>query len=173
MKSAMLLGAALGAMPTIAAAQSALGAPFIGRNHLSFYATELSDDGIGSASSTLYGGRYARRFGRDDAATRFSFMVQGAARQLPAPNDGVVDLSATAAWTRRMAELTPALSVTAAVGASVLGWGAGRRGVGHRTDQLPGDRRRRVRPAHRFGDVHAVRGAEHRPVRHPRAPRQR
>jgi len=124
MSSAMLLGAAMAAMPAIAAAQSTLGVPFLGRNHLSFYATELSDDGIGAASSALYGGRYARLFGSDDATTRFSFMVQGAGRALAAPDDGVIDLSATAAWTRRMGELTPDLSVTAAVGASVLGWGA-------------------------------------------------
>jgi hypothetical protein len=116
----MSLGLGAGAV----AAQAPLGVPFIGDNHLSFYSTELTSDGTGAGMSTLYGGRYAHRFGEAESPMRFSLGVQVAARQLDAPNDGVIDATVTAAWTRSMAEVDPRLSATVGVGANALAWGA-------------------------------------------------
>ncbi|GMV03825.1 MAG: hypothetical protein AMXMBFR53_01070 [Gemmatimonadota bacterium] len=106
-----------------ASAQSSLGMPFIGNNHLSFYSTALSTDGVASATSALYGGRYGRRFGSEGAATRFSVAIQGAARSLSDGNEGVADVSVTAALTRSMVEVDPKLSVSVAAGMGALAWG--------------------------------------------------
>lgn len=115
---------ALGAAPGTVAAQAPLGVPFIGNNQLSFYSTELTSDGTGAGMSTLYGGRYAHRFGAADSPTRFSLAVQAAGRQLDAPNDGVLDVSVTAAWTRSMVEVDRRLSATVAAGVGALAWGS-------------------------------------------------
>lgn len=80
----------------------------------------LTTDGIGTSTSTLYGGRYAHRFGRDDARTRFSLSAQGAGRTLSDASSGILDVSMTAAWTRRMDEN---LSISGAAGMSALVWG--------------------------------------------------
>lgn len=104
-------------------AQSTHGVPFIGNNHLSFYSTELSTDGVAEATSTLYGGRYARRFGADASWTRLSLAVQGAARSLANENDGVADLSVSAAVTRRVHELDSGITVSAGAGTGLLAWG--------------------------------------------------
>ena len=61
-------------------AQASLGVPYIGSNHVSFYSTELTSDGIGVGSSKLYGGRYGHRFGDAQATHRFSVLVQVAAK---------------------------------------------------------------------------------------------
>lgn len=118
-----LVAAALGGGPALAAAQSAIGVPFIGNNHLSFYSTELTSDGVGTAMSTLYGGRYAHLFGDASERTRLSVIVQGAARDLEGGSAGVLDASITAAWTRRMDEVDGRLSATVAAGANALVWG--------------------------------------------------
>lgn len=104
-------------------AQASLGMPFIGNNHLSFYSTELSSDGVADATRTLLGGRYARRFGSDASATRFSMAVQAAARSLDNANQGIADLSLTAAVTRRMKEIDDNLQITVAATGAVLAWG--------------------------------------------------
>ena len=106
-----------------ATAQSTLGMPFIGRHHLSFYSTELSKDGVGKTTSTLLGGRYGYRFGDEGDAGRLSLAAQVAARSLADGNQGIGDLSLTVAWTRRVVELTPDLSLTAAAGMAALAWG--------------------------------------------------
>lgn len=106
-----------------ASAQAPLGIPYIGDNHLSFYSTELTTDGVGVGTSVLYGGRYGHRFGSAADATRFSLVAQGAFRNLDDPSGGIMDVSLTAAWTRRVDEVDAHLSVTAAAGASALAWG--------------------------------------------------
>ncbi len=122
--SALLGAALLAATPSHAHAQAALGVPFIGNNHLSFYSTQLTTDGIGTSTSTLYGGRYGHRFGGSDAQSRIAFNVQAAARTLSAPNDGVADVSLSTAWMRRIDEISSRLSTAVSVGASALAWGA-------------------------------------------------
>jgi len=119
--AAALVALAGGARP--ASAQAGLGAPFTGAHYLTFYTTELSSDGVGADRSTLFGGRYGRRFGAAAKQAHFSLGLQVAARALNA-DDGVLDVSVNAAWTRRMDEVNQALSVTAAVGASALAWGS-------------------------------------------------
>lgn len=131
-RKSITLRRALGALASIlvlsagpVAAQSALGTPFIGDNSLTFYMTELPTDGIGQPTSTLFGGRYGRRFRSTASPASFSLAVQGAARATEGPTDGVMDVSVTAGWSRRMEEIDRRLSVTAAAGASALLWGSG------------------------------------------------
>jgi len=104
-------------------AQSALGVPYIGSNHLSFYATELTSDGFGVAGSKLYGGRYGHRFGDEQATTRFSFLVQVAAKDYEAVSDGVYDVSLSAAMSRTMEEIDPRLELAASLGGEIKAWG--------------------------------------------------
>ena len=113
------------------AAQAPLGVPFIGDNHLSFYTTELTTDGVTAGMSTLYGGRYAHRFGEPASRTRLSVAVQGAAWALDDPDSGVLDVSVVAGWTRRLDDVVPRLSATASVGASALLWGKEHSGLAH------------------------------------------
>ena len=123
--SRIALFAALGVTgaTTAVAAQAPLGVPYIGDNHLSFYSTELTTDGIGTGTSTLYGGRYGHQFGNAEDETRFSLLGQLAVRDRQDPTGGIVDVSVTAGWTRRWSELDADLSTTAAVGMSALAWG--------------------------------------------------
>lgn len=119
----LLLAVGLGAGASAAAAQAPLGVPYIGNNHLSFYSTELTTDGIGTGTSSLFGGRYGHQFGHAGDATRFSLLGQVAARERQDPRGGILDVSLTAAWTRRWEELDDRLSTTAALGMSALVWG--------------------------------------------------
>ena len=120
--AAALTGAALTALPRHAAGQSTLGVPFIGNNHLSFYSTALATDGVGQSTTTLFGGRFARRFGPAQSQSSMAVNAQIAARPLDGPTDGIADVSLTTSWTRRMDEITDRLAVSMAVGGSVLAW---------------------------------------------------
>ncbi len=112
------------------AAQSALGVPFVGNNHLSYYATQLSRDGVGTPMATLHGGRYARRLGPAAARSHLSLGLQVAGRALSGPTDGVLDASVSAAWSRRLDEISDHLSVAGSVGAGALAWGVSNNDVG-------------------------------------------
>ncbi len=122
LSGAALLAVGLGAGAAGLAAQAPLGVPYIGDNHLSFYSTELTTDGIGTGTSSLYGGRYGHRFGQAEDATRFSLLGQVAGRERQDPRGGILDVSLSAGWTRRWDELDSRLSTTAAVGMSALVW---------------------------------------------------
>ena len=135
--SALMAMLGLGTAAAAASAQSTLGVPFIGDNHLSFYSTELTSDGIGASMSTLYGGRYAHRFGSDDARSRFSLSLQGAGRTLADASSGILDVSMTVAWTRRMDEIDEDLSMTGAMGMSALVWGMDETDTGIAHGSLP------------------------------------
>lgn len=132
-----LAGALLPVLSGPLAAQTALGVPFIGANHLSFYSTELSRDGVATTTSTLYGGRYGRRFGDAMEPSSVALVVQVAGRSLDGPTDGVLDASLTTSWSRRMDEVTNRLSVSAAAGASLLGWGLSNDEIGLAHVSLP------------------------------------
>lgn len=120
---ALFASLALAGAGTGASAQASLGMPFTGNNHLSFYSTGLSDDGVVRTMSTLYGGRYAHRFWADGKSGSLSVAVQVAARELSGGNDGIGDASVTVAWTRRMTELDDNLTLSGAVGSSAVAWG--------------------------------------------------
>lgn len=101
-------------------AQSAIGVPFAGRNHLSVSATDLSRDGIGKQRATVFGAIYGRRLGGDSGRIQYSAIVRTALRAVNQSNDGIVDVGVTLAATRR---LVAGLSVTGAAGASAVVWG--------------------------------------------------
>jgi hypothetical protein len=119
---ALLAALGLGVGAAGLAAQAPLGVPYIGNNHLSFYTTELTTDGLGPGTSSLYGGRYGHQFGQAEDDTRFSLLGQVAARERQDPRGGILDVSLTAGWTRRWNQLDSRLSTTAAVGVSALVW---------------------------------------------------
>jgi hypothetical protein len=125
--AAALVGAFVGALAVGGAAplaaQAPLGVPYIGDNHVSFYSTELTTDGVGTGTSALYGGRYGHQFGHAGDATRFSLLGQVAARDRQDPRGGILDASVTAAWTRHWEGVDDRLSTTAAVGMNALLWG--------------------------------------------------
>jgi hypothetical protein len=104
-------------------AQASLGVPYIGNNHVSFYSTELTSDGVGVGSSKLYGGRYGHRFGGEASTHRFSILVQVAAKDYEAVSDGVYDVSLSAAMSRTLDDIDSALEVAASIGAEVKAWG--------------------------------------------------
>jgi hypothetical protein len=108
--------------PQGAAAQSALGMPYIGRNHLSFYSTGLATNLTGSATTTLFGGRYGRQFGEHGAASQLAMKAQVAVRTLEGPTDGIADASVEVSWSRRIDELSSRMNLAVAAGASVLAW---------------------------------------------------
>lgn len=107
--------------PSIGQAQQPLGVPFIGNNHLAFYSTERSKDGVGSSVTATFGGLYARQFGGESRLVRPSLMVRANARPL-ADTAGVLDFAATLAMTHQVAAID-GLSVSAAAGAGTLIWG--------------------------------------------------
>jgi hypothetical protein len=121
--AALLLTAAGAALsPQHASAQAALGMPYIGRNHLSFYSTGLATNLTGSATTTLFGGRYGRQFGAPGAASQLAVKAQIAVRTLDGPTDGIADVALDVSWARRMDELTSRMTLAVAAGASVLAW---------------------------------------------------
>jgi hypothetical protein len=103
-------------------AQSALGVPFVGRNHLSFTVTELSRDGIGAERVAVFGGAYGRQLNSSSAPVQVSVIVRAAARALNGTEDGILDAGITVAATHRLRAVT-GLSITGAVGAGAMLWG--------------------------------------------------
>jgi hypothetical protein len=113
----------VGLGPSLLAAQSPLGMPYIGGTHLSFYATELTSDGVGPGMAKLYGGRYGHRFGAAASKTHFALSLQVAARDFESTSDGVFDVAVGASLTRRADEIDPRLSASLGVSASARAWG--------------------------------------------------
>jgi hypothetical protein len=103
-----------------AAAQQAIGVPFIGRNHLSVSATELSRDGIGQERTSVFGMVYGRRLGGADGRVQYSAIVRTAFRALDQDEDGIVDAGLTLAATRNV---VGGLSITGSAGVSAIVWG--------------------------------------------------
>jgi hypothetical protein len=100
-------------------AQDAINVPFVGKNHLSFYTTKVSRDGIGDTREALYGGTLARRFGERAAAGELSLGLRAAARSFEAPNDGIIDPGLTLAATRAVPQL-PRMNATVAAGVGFI-----------------------------------------------------
>jgi hypothetical protein len=125
----LLLTALTGLAASGVSAQEAIGVPFVGKNHLSFYTTELSRDGIGDERAAIYGGALGRRFGNRDETIEISMLVRAGARSFGAVDNGIIDAGGTVAATRSVPGLT-SLSLTAAAGLGVMIWGQGSSGDG-------------------------------------------
>jgi hypothetical protein len=102
-------------------AQQAVGVPFAGKNHLSFYVTELSRDGIGKQRAAVFGGLYGRTLNQN-APLQLSMIVRAAARALEGAEDGIVDAEVTLAATHAVKALG-ALSLTGAASLGAVAWG--------------------------------------------------
>jgi hypothetical protein len=127
--ASLLLAASAAAGATDAGAQEAIGVPFVGRNHLSFYTTELSRDGIGQERAAIFGGAYGRTFGESSGPLQVSLIVRAGARAFDDLDDGILDASATLAATRSVPGLEK-LSLAAAAGLGAVMWGQGSSGDG-------------------------------------------
>lgn len=101
-------------------AQQAVGVPFIGDNHLSFYSAEMNRMGSGDAMTAVFGGTYARRFRDADAPFRVTAGVRGSARALDESEAGVIDVAGTVAVTR---DVWRGLSMALASGIGATVWG--------------------------------------------------
>lgn len=102
-------------------AQSALGTPFIGRNHLSFYSGELTRSG-GPELTRVPGIVYGRRFGDLTQAEGVSMVLRASGRPLGDATSGVLDLAATVG-TSRAVPMVPGLTAAVSIGAGVMAWG--------------------------------------------------
>ncbi|MEJ2206409.1 MAG: hypothetical protein P8170_20140 [Gemmatimonadota bacterium] len=127
--TSLLLATGLGAGATGSSAQEAIGVPFIGKNHLSFYTTEVSQDGIGVERTAIFGGAYGRAFGGRTDPVQISMIVRAGARPLDDLTSGVLDAATTLAATRQAPGIER-LSLTAAAGVGVMLWGQGSAGDG-------------------------------------------
>jgi hypothetical protein len=119
-----LLLAGLGASAANVAAQEAIGVPFIGGNHLSFYMTELSKDGVAQERAALFGGVYGHRFGERVGGIESSLVIRLGARARDDLHDGILESGATLALTKAVPSVER-LSVTAAAGIGAVAWGQG------------------------------------------------
>ena len=104
-----------------ASAQQALGVPFIGDNHLTFYSAEMNRMGSGDAMTAVFGGTYARRFRDTDAPFRVTAGLRGSARALDESEAGVIDVAGTVALTR---DVWRGLSMALAGGIGTTLWGS-------------------------------------------------
>jgi hypothetical protein len=123
LKRSLLVASLLSLAYGSASGQEAIGAPFVGRNHLSFYTTELSRDGVSQERTAIFGGVYGRAFGERSGPVQISVLLRAGARNLPGGEDGgVLDTGITLAATRAMPGLSN-LSVTGAAGIGAVLWG--------------------------------------------------
>jgi hypothetical protein len=127
--SSLVLTALTGGAAAGASAQQAIGVPFTGKNHLSFYTTELSRDGVGSERAAIFGGAYGRAFGDPEGPLQISVIVRAGARAFEDLDDGILDAALTLAATRSMPGLED-LSASAAAGVGAMVWGQGPDGAG-------------------------------------------
>ncbi|MGE3616708.1 MAG: hypothetical protein AB7L66_12625 [Gemmatimonadales bacterium] len=111
--------AALAVVP--AAAQTALGTPFIRSNHLSFYSAQNSRTG-GPETTHTFGVVYGHQFGRLGKPTRVAMVLRGSARPFDDAAAGVLDAAASLALSHDVAAV-PGLSVGASAGVAVTAWG--------------------------------------------------
>ncbi|MGD2046952.1 MAG: hypothetical protein PVH96_12060 [Gemmatimonadota bacterium] len=105
-----------------AAAQEAIGVPFVGTNHLSFYTTELSRDGVADERASVFGAVYGHRFGDRMGKGEVSFTVRAGARALNNGGDGILDTGLGFAGTKAIPG-AERLSATASVGLGAMVWG--------------------------------------------------
>jgi hypothetical protein len=105
-------------------AQEAIGVPFIGNNHLAFYTTELSRDGVGKPKASIFGAIYGHRFGDQEEGWTFSLVARAGARALENSTDGILDTNVAVAASRRVPGVDR-LSVTASTGVGAMAWGQG------------------------------------------------
>lgn len=119
--AAAIVGLSL-ATTQAAQAQSVLGVPFVGRNHLSISVTELSHDGISVERDAVFGGVYGRRLNADAAMVEVSVIARAAARANSGADDGIVDAGLTVAATHRVGAIN-GLSITGAAGLGAMVWG--------------------------------------------------
>lgn len=114
----LLISASAGSLQ----AQEAIGVPFVGKNHLSFYTTQVSRDGAGDQRAALYGGIYGRRFGDRAGKGEVSLSLRAGARSFDGTDDGIFDSALTLAATRSVPRLKQ-LNLTAAAGVGLMAWG--------------------------------------------------
>jgi hypothetical protein len=112
------------ATPQLAQAQTALGVPFTGRNHLSLSVTELSHDGTSAERDAVFGGVYGRRLGSDAALLQYSVIARTAFRANSGIDDGIVDAGLTVAATHSVRAID-GLSITGAAGVGAMVWAQG------------------------------------------------
>lgn len=117
---ALLLG--LGLTAGQADAQDAIGVPFIGNNHLSFYTTDLSRDGVGKPKAAIFGAIYAHRFGEAGDGWRAALVTRAGARALNNSTDGILDAGVSVALGRTVPDVER-LSVSGSVGVGAMAWG--------------------------------------------------
>jgi hypothetical protein len=127
--ASILFTAVAGAHAPRAEAQEAIGVPFVGKSHLSFYTTELSRDGVGDERAAIFGGVLGRRFGDREGPIEVSVLLRVGARAFDDVDDGILDVGATLAATRSVPGLEK-LSLTAAAGLGAVMWGQGSSGDG-------------------------------------------
>jgi hypothetical protein len=137
---ALVLAATLAIPAQGAHAQEAIGVPFVGKNHLSFYTTELSRDGIGQARTAIFGGTYGRRFGAGQGPVRLGMLLRAGARPLD-EHDGILDAGATLTATASMPG-AERLTMTASAGVGAVLWGqaspeTGEPDTGRRSVKVP------------------------------------
>jgi len=141
LKATLLATSLVGIASTAVNAQEAIGLPFVGKNHLSFYTTELSRDGIGQERASIFGGVYGRTFGDGQGAAQLGMILHAGARGFDELDDGILDAGATLTATRSVPGLDR-LSLTAAAGVGAMAWGhgsaaAGEPGTGRLSVRVP------------------------------------
>lgn len=104
-----------------ASAQSALGTPFIGRNHLSYQMAEQSRTG-GAELTRVYGLAYGRRLTSDSRPVQVSLVSRLGMRPLDEDRAGVMEFASSVGVSHDIAAL-PGLSVAASAGAEFMLWG--------------------------------------------------
>jgi hypothetical protein len=107
-----------------ALSQETIGVPYIGRNHLSLYTTDLSRDGIGQERVAVFGAVYGHRFGDRQGPLELSVVARAGARSFKNANDGILDSGLTLAATRAVPQLGH-LNVTGSAGIGAMLWGQG------------------------------------------------
>jgi len=135
LSTGLLVAGAFGTGATGSTAQEAIGVPFIGRNHLSFYTTELSRDGVGTERAALFGGTYGRTFGERNEGVQISVITRVGARAFGDLESGILDAAATVAATKAVPGLEK-LSFSAAAEIGTMIWGQGSNGSAQDSGRL-------------------------------------
>jgi hypothetical protein len=137
LRAAFLTIASAGALH----AQDAIGVPFVGKNHLSSYTTNVTRDGTAAERAAVFGGIYGRRFQDLAQGVEGSLSLHAGARAFDGPDDGIFDVGVNLAATRSIPQLAQ-LNLTVAAGAGVMGRGQNPPGadtpeVGHISVRMP------------------------------------
>ncbi|MGE0160309.1 MAG: hypothetical protein AB7T31_12935 [Gemmatimonadales bacterium] len=118
--AALLVGLSLSTAPL--SAQEAIGVPFIGKHHLSFYMTELSRDGVTDERTSVFGAVYGHRYGNRAESGEIALIVRAGARALNGGGDGILDSGIGLAATKVVPGVER-LSATGSVGLGAMIWG--------------------------------------------------